>query len=52
MLPSPALQIGAATDANGRAELPNVPAGPQQVTFSSIGYSTRTRGLRPSADHR
>ena len=36
------LKIGAATDATGRAELPNVPAGPQQVTFSSIGYGTRT----------
>ena len=23
-------------------DLPDVPAGPKQVTFSSIGYSTRT----------
>ncbi|AWM34206.1 TonB-dependent receptor [Hymenobacter nivis] len=38
----PTLKIGAATDANGRADLPNVPTGPQQVTFSSIGYGTRT----------
>ena len=38
----PALSIGAATDADGRATLPNVPAGPQQVQFSSIGYAPRT----------
>ena len=38
----PTLKIGAATDANGRADLPNAPTGPQQVTFSSIGYGTRT----------
>jgi len=38
----PTLKIGAATDATGRADLPNVPVGPQQVTFSSIGYGTRT----------
>ena len=38
----PTLRIGAAIDATGRADLPDVPAGPQQVTFSSIGYSTRT----------
>ena len=38
----PALGIGAATDADGRATLPNVPAGPQQVQFSSIGYAART----------
>ena len=38
----PTLKIGAATGANGWAELPNVPAGPQQVIFSSIGYGTRT----------
>ena len=38
----PALSIGAATDADGRATLPNVPAGPQSVQFSSIGYAART----------
>ena len=38
----PALRIGAATDADGRATLPDVPAGPQQVQFSSIGYASRT----------
>ena len=38
----PALGIGAATDAQGRATLPDVPAGPQQVQFSSIGYAART----------
>jgi outer membrane receptor for ferrienterochelin and colicins len=38
----PALRIGAATDAEGRATLPDVPAGPQQVQFSSIGYASRT----------
>ena len=39
----PALKIGAATDAAGRATLPNVPAGPQQVQFSSLGYESVTR---------
>ena len=38
----PALGLGAATDADGRATLPGVPAGPQQVQFSSIGYAART----------
>ena len=38
----PTLRIGAATDADGRATLPAVPAGPQQVQFSSIGYVART----------
>ena len=38
----PALGIGAATDADGRATLPAVPAGGQQVQFSSIGYASRT----------
>ena len=38
----PALRIGAATDAEGRATLSDVPAGPQQVQFSSIGYASRT----------
>ena len=38
----PALGLGAATDADGRATLPDVPAGPQQVQFSSIGYAART----------
>ena len=38
----PTLRIGAATDADGRATLPDVPAGPQQVQFSSIGYASRT----------
>ena len=38
----PALSIGAATDAEGRATLPDVPAGTQQVQFSSIGYASRT----------
>ena len=38
----PALGIGAATDADGRATLPDVPAGTQQVQFSSIGYASRT----------
>jgi len=37
-----ALGIGAATDADGRATLPDVPAGPQRVQFSSIGYASRT----------
>ena len=38
----PALGIGAATDAQGRATLPDVPAGSQQAQFSSIGYAART----------
>ena len=38
----PALGIGAATDTDGRATLPDVPAGTQQVQFSSIGYASRT----------
>jgi len=38
----PALKTGAVTDADGRATLPDVPAGPQQVQFSSIGYAART----------
>ena len=38
----PALGIGAATDTDGWATLPGVPAGPQQVQFSSIGYAART----------
>ena len=38
----PALRIGAATDADGRATLPDVPAGPQQVQVGSIGYASRT----------
>jgi len=38
----PSLKIGAATAADGRATLPAVPAGPQQVLFSSIGYAART----------
>ena len=38
----PALGIGAATDAEGRATLLDVPVGPQQVQFSSIGYAART----------
>lgn len=37
----PALGIGAATDADGRATLPDVPAGTYQVQFSSIGYAAR-----------
>ena len=38
----PALGIGAATDADGRVTLPDVPAGTQQVQVGSIGYSART----------
>lgn len=38
----PALKAGATTDAAGRATLPDLPAGPQQVQFSSIGYAGRT----------
>ncbi|GAB2798057.1 iron complex outermembrane receptor protein [Hymenobacter luteus] len=37
----PSLGLGAATDADGRATLPDVPAGPQQVQVGSIGYETR-----------
>ena len=38
----PSLSLGAATDADGRATLPNVSAGTYQVQFSSIGYAART----------
>ncbi|WP_035560087.1 TonB-dependent receptor [Hymenobacter sp. IS2118] len=38
----PSLSLGAATDADGRATLPDVPAGTYQVQFSSIGYAART----------
>ena len=38
----PSLGLGAATDADGRATLPDVPAGTYQVQFSSIGYAART----------
>ena len=43
----PALAIGAATDAAGQAILvgTGLPAGPQQVVFSSLGYATRTLSL-------
>ncbi len=39
----PALKIGAATDATGQATLPDLPAGPQPVQFSSLGYEAQTR---------
>ncbi|RSK38328.1 TonB-dependent receptor, partial [Hymenobacter perfusus] len=38
----PSLGLGAATDAEGRATLSDVPAGTYQVQFSSIGYASRT----------
>ncbi len=41
----PALQTGATTDAAGRADVPNVPAGPQTVTVSSLGYRAQTLTL-------
>ena len=38
----PALGTGTATDATGRATLPDLPAGPHAVQVSSIGYAART----------
>ena len=38
----PALSLGAATDADGRATLPDVPAGTYQVQVGSLGYEART----------
>ena len=35
------LNMGAATDAAGRATVPAVPDGPQRVGFSSVGYAGR-----------
>ena len=41
----PTLTLGAATDAAGRATLPNVPPGTHQVAVSSLGYAPRTLPL-------
>jgi len=41
----PLLTLGAATDATGRATLPNVPPGTRQVVLSSLGYAPRTLAL-------
>ncbi|GAB2952877.1 hypothetical protein GCM10027048_17540 [Hymenobacter coalescens] len=37
----PALSVGTSSDATGRAELTNLPAGSQQVTVSSVGYEAK-----------
>lgn len=41
----PTLNVGAATDVAGLATLPGLPAGAQQVLFSSVGYASRTLTL-------
>lgn len=48
-----ALKTGAATDAAGRATLPDLPAGPQLVQFSSLGYGAQARTFTlPQPDDR
>ncbi|RFP67041.1 TonB-dependent receptor [Hymenobacter lapidiphilus] len=39
----PALQKGTAADESGSFMLPDLPAGPQQVQFSAVGYTTVTQ---------
>lgn len=41
----PTLVLGAATDATGRATLPDVPPGAHQIAVSSLGYAPRTLAL-------
>lgn len=41
----PELNRGAATDADGRFELENLPAGEQTLRLSSVGYRTETQSL-------